>query len=39
MRVYDTSDDKITQYQAFFWVGDAIGAYCPWHSQDASKPN
>jgi hypothetical protein len=30
---------NITLDQAAFWVGDAIGAYCPWHSQDASKPN
>ena len=30
---------NITLDQAAFWVGDAIGAYCPWHSQDPSKPN
>ena len=25
---------NLTFGQASFWVGDAIGAYCPWHSHD-----
>lgn len=29
MSVYDTVGHKITQQQAYWWVGDAIGAYCP----------
>ena len=24
----------LTVTQAAFWVGDAIGSYCPWHSDD-----
>jgi hypothetical protein len=30
---------NLTPDQAAFWVGDAIGAYCPWHSHDPLKPN
>lgn len=25
----------LTGSQAAFWVGDAIGSYCPWHSNDS----
>jgi Protein of unknown function (DUF732) len=25
---------NISFTQAAFWVGDAIGAYCPWHAHD-----
>jgi hypothetical protein len=28
----------ITLDQAAFWVGDAIRAYCPWHSHDPLGP-
>ena len=28
MQVYDTTNHKITQQQALWWVGDAIGSYC-----------
>jgi Protein of unknown function (DUF732) len=29
---------QITLDQAAFWVGDAIRAYCPWHSHDPLGP-
>jgi hypothetical protein len=28
MQLLDSTNHKITQDQAFFWVGDAIGSYC-----------
>jgi hypothetical protein len=34
-RVYDTANHKITQEQAFWWVGDAIGSYCPEQAANA----
>jgi hypothetical protein len=29
MRVYETTNHRISQEQAYLWVGAAIGAYCP----------